>query len=147
MEITITTPALLFPAISLIMLAYTNRFLSLASVVRHLHDRYKLDNKTNPVLHGQIKDLRYRLNLVKNMQIFGVASFLLAIICMYLIFIEQFKLAEIAFAAALLLFAISLLMSLVEILKSTTSLELELSDVEGLEDPNFVEYLKKKIKG
>jgi hypothetical protein len=39
-QLSLTTPALLFSAISLLLLAYTNRFLAYASVVRNLHARY-----------------------------------------------------------------------------------------------------------
>ena len=58
MDITLTTPALLFPTVSLLMLAYTNRFLALASVIRNLHDRYKAEDDEN--LLGQIANLKYR---------------------------------------------------------------------------------------
>lgn len=75
MDITINTPALFFPAISLVMLAYTNRFLALASVVKNLHSQYNEGEKKQK-LHGQIKNLKYRLRSVKNMQIFGVWSLL-----------------------------------------------------------------------
>lgn len=147
MDITINTPALLFPAISLIMLAYTNRFMTISSVIRNLHARYtsQLD-EPKPLIHAQIKNLRYRLNLVKNMQILGVCSFLLAIICMYLIYINKMEMARITFASSMILLMASLLISLLEIIKSTNSLEIELSDMENLEDPTFVDYLKKKWK-
>ena len=144
MDITINTPALLFPAISLIMLAYTNRFLSLASLVRKLHEEYKKE-KTSPVLHGQIKNVRYRLKLIKNMQFLGVMSFVFGILSMYLIYINEMESARIAFAIAIVLFAASLILSLLEIQKSTKTLELELSDMEGLEDPTLIEYLKSKF--
>jgi len=81
MDITINTPALLFPAISLVMLAYTNRFMALSSVVRKLHDEYQLSN-ANKNLHLQIKNLKYRIKLVRRMQFFGVMSFIFAIISM-----------------------------------------------------------------
>ena len=144
MDITINTPALLFPAISLIMLAYTNRFLALASRIRNLHDKYKEDEKKH-IIHGQIKSLRYRLRLIKNMQFFGVVSFLFCIICMYLIYINAPTGAHIFFALAMVAFIISLLLSLIEIIQSNKALELELSDMEGLEDPSIVDYIKKKL--
>ena len=74
MEISFNTPALLFPAISLIMLAYTNRFLALSSRVRNLHDKYQ-NQEQKHIIHGQIKNLRYRLKLIKNMQALGVVTF------------------------------------------------------------------------
>ncbi len=145
MDININTPALLFPAVSLVMLAYTNRFLALSSVVRNLKDRYKtMDDKQN--IHGQIKNLRYRLKLIKNMQALGIVTFLLSILSMYLIYIEQMMLARWVFAAGLLMFSLSLILSLVEILKSTKALELELGDIAGLEDPSVLQYIKKKFE-
>lgn len=144
MDISINTPALLFPAISLIMLAYTNRFLSLSNRIRNLHERYNLESKTT-VIHGQLKNLRYRLNLIKNMQFLGVLSILFSIISMYLIYIEEMEPAHVTFAISMLLFTGSLILSLLEIQRSTKALELELSDIEGLEDPSLVDYLKKKF--
>ena len=145
MDITINTPALLFPAISLIMLAYTNRFLAISSVVRTLHDRY-VKNEPTPVIHAQIKNLRYRLLLIRRMQLLGVLSFLFAIVCMYLIFVNEMMYANVVFVISTLFLVTSLIFSLLEILKSTKSLELELSDIEGLSDPTLVEYIKKKFE-
>jgi len=129
MEISFNTAALLFPAISLIMLAYTNRFLALAALVRSLHAKY-LDHHKSGVLHGQIKNLRYRLKLIKNMQAMGVLSFVSCIVCMYCIYRELDYLSELTFALSLLFFTISLMISLVEIQLSNKALELELSDME-----------------
>jgi hypothetical protein len=129
-EINITTPALLFPAISLIMLAYTNRFLALAAVVRNLKDKYQ-HQEAGPTVLAQLANLRHRLKLIRQMQLLGVMSFLLAIICMYLIYIKALLFAEICFAAALLLFIISLIISLIEIFKSTKALELEMSEIDN----------------
>lgn len=145
MDITINTPALFFPAISLVMLAYTNRFLALASVVRNLHTQYNQAEKKQKI-HRQIKNLKYRLRLVKNMQAFGVLSFLSCIFSMYFIYINQMLVANIMFGLAMLVFIVSLIMSLIEIQLSTKALDLELSDMEGLEDPSVVEYLKKKFE-
>lgn len=144
MEISFNTPALLFPAISLIMLAYTNRFLALSSRVRSLHDKYQSQEQKH-IIHGQIKNLRYRLKLIKNMQALGVVTFLGCILCMYLIYVQFMLAANIIFAISLLSFSASLLLSFLEIQLSTKALELELSDMEGLEDPSVIEYFKKKF--
>ncbi|MBK9456152.1 MAG: DUF2721 domain-containing protein [Bacteroidetes bacterium] len=144
MDITINTPALLFPAISLVMLAYTNRFMALSSVVRKLHDEYQT-NKSNNNLQLQIKNLQYRIKLVRRMQFFGVTSFLLAIMCMYTIYQDNFELAHITFAASIISFSTSLIISLIEIMQSTRALELELSDMEGMEGDNLVDYIRKKF--
>ncbi len=144
MDISINTPALLFPAISLIMLAYTNRFLSLSNRVRSLHDKYEGHEKKH-IIHGQIKNLRYRLKLIKNMQALGVLTFLSSIVCMFFIYTGHMLLANLMFALSLVVFSASLALSLLEIQLSTKALELELSDIDGLEDPTVLEYLKKKF--
>ena len=131
MDININTPALLFPAISLIMLAYTNRFLALASVVRSLHDRYhNMEESKKPLIHAQIKNLRSRMRIIRNMQILGVSSFIIAIVCMYTITIERMETARFLFGTSLVLFAVSLVLSLAELFISTRSIEIELSDLE-----------------
>ena len=146
MEISINTPALLFPAISLIMLAYTNRFLALANVIRQLHDRYQnKDDKTKALLHAQIKNLRYRLRLIKNMQIMGVLAFVACILCMFFIYNQWMMWASVTFAVALILFCISLALSLFELISSTKSLEIELSDMQDL-DESIVDNLKRMIR-
>ena len=131
MDININTPALLFPAVSLIMLAYTNRFLALASVVRNLHDRYhNMDDTKKPLIHAQIKNLRIRMRIIRTMQILGVSSFIIAIVCMYAITLEKMETANFLFASSLVLFAVSLILSLWELFISTRSIEIELSDLE-----------------
>jgi len=145
MDISINTPALLFPAISLIMLAYTNRFLALSNRVRSLHDKYQ-NHEQKLIIHGQIKNMRYRLKLIKNMQALGVITFLSCILCMYLIYIEAMVMANITFAFSLITFSASLALSLLEIQLSTKALELELSDMEGLEDPSVIDYFKKRFE-
>jgi len=144
MDITINTPALLFPAISLVMLAYTNRFLALASVIRNLHDRYKMQEEKH-IIHGQIKNIRFRLKLVQYMQAFGVLTFIGSILCMYFIYINSMVLAHVVFASSLVSFVISLLLSLWEIQLSNKALGLQLGNMEGLEDPTVIQFIKKKF--
>ncbi len=135
MELSITTPALLFPAITLLMLAYTNRFLAIASLVRKLHDEYvKVEDRN--LLHKQISNLRTRISLIRNMQALGVLSFLLCIICMYLIFRGYDAASKWVFAISLLSLLTSLIFSLIEIILSTKAIDLVLSDME-LERPNL----------
>lgn len=128
-QLTLTTPALLFSAISLIMLAYTNRFLAYASVVRSLHDTYKKDK--NERLIRQIKNLRQRLYLTRAMQIFGISSLLLCVLTMFLIYIEQHVIAVWVFGVALILLIISLALLIREIQISVEALEHHLSDLEN----------------
>lgn len=136
MEITFNTPALLFPAISLLLLAYTNRYLALANLIRKLHDEYVRGEK-NRLLLSQIRILRQRINLVRYMQGLGVFSFLCCVITMYGVYREWVILNRYVFALSLLSLLASLVISLIEISKSTHALELELSDIEELEKSNF----------
>jgi hypothetical protein len=136
MEISLNTPALLFPAISLLLLAYTNRFLAIANLIRKLHDEY-MSGKKNKVVLQQIHNLRRRLNFIRYMQALGVFSFLCCVVCMFSIYKEWAKLAEYIFALSLLSLLSSLIISLFEIFLSTKALELELSDMEELEKSNF----------
>jgi len=125
---TLTTPALLFSAISLILLAFTNRFVAYTVVVRNLYKQYKESPST--VLKGQIINLRKRLYLIRTMQILGVSSLFLCVITMFLIFIGATLFAAWIFGAALLLLCASLGMSIWEIQISVKALELHLSNME-----------------
>lgn len=140
MELSINTPALLFPAISLLLLAYGNRFIALANLVRKLHDEYTTGHKSKIILR-QIKSLRKRINLIRYMQGLGVFSFLCCVACMYSIYKDLSKPAEYVFALSLLSLLTSLVISLVEIIQSTNAIELELSDIEELEKSNFFKDL------
>lgn len=128
MDIDLTTPALLFPAISLLLLAYTNRFLTLATIIRSLHQNYK--EKPNIVLLGQIENMRKRVHLIKHMQGIGVASLFLCVLCMFLLFSGQNELGKYVFGLSLIMLLISLILSLREIAISVDALELHLSDIE-----------------
>jgi hypothetical protein len=136
MEITFNTPALLFPAISLLLLAYTNRYLALANLIRKLHDEYVRGEK-NHLLLKQIKILRIRINLVRQMQFLGVFSFVCCVLTMYGIYEGWTKFVTYSFAVSLMSFLVSLILSLIEITQSTKALEWELSDMEELENTNF----------
>jgi len=136
MEITFNTPALLFPAISLLLLAYTNRYLALANLIRKLHDEY-IRGEKNRLILNQIRILRQRINLVRYMQGMGVFSFLCCVVTMYGVYQQWIVLTRYIFALSLLTLLASLVVSLLEITKSTKALELELSDIEELEKSNF----------
>jgi len=127
-ELTLTTPALLFSAISLLLLAYTNRFLAYANVVRTLHARYK--ENPDGIIVGQIQNLRKRLLLTRTMQLLGIGSLLLCVLCMLLIYLNQQLIAEIIFGVALLMLIISLAVSVREIQISVKALDLHLGDME-----------------
>ncbi len=110
------------------MLAFTNRFLALASLVRSLHALYK--EKPNEVLYGQIRNLRTRIDLIRWMQICGISSLLLCVASMSLIWLGRLRSAELAFGLGLLLMIVSLALSIWEIQISVRALNLHLSDIE-----------------
>ena len=128
MEINLTTPALLFPTVSLLMLAYTNRFLTIATIIRNLHDRYRENQSEN--LLGQITNLRYRTYLIRNMQIFGVLSLLMCVVSMFALFAGWVQAGQWSFAIALILMIVSMLISLRELTISVGALDLLLSELE-----------------
>lgn len=132
MEITLTTPALLFPTVSLLMLAYTNRFLTLATIIRSLYDRYHADRDES--LLPQIQNLRYRVYLIRNMQIAGVLSLLLCVVSMFALFAGWIDAGKWSFAIALILLIVSMLISLRELQISVGALDLLLTDLEKHEN-------------
>lgn len=127
MEITLTTPSLLFPAISLLMLAYTNRFLTLATIIRGLHDRYQTQQDENLV--RQIANLRYRVYLIRNMQIAGVLSLLFCVVSMFSLFAGWIMVGQWVFGIALLLMMVSMGISLRELQVSVGALDLLLNEM------------------
>lgn len=129
MEITLTTPAILFPAVSLLMLAYTNRFLTIASIVRTLHGRYKSEGSI--VVRRQIENLRSRLGLIRWMQSFGIMSLIACLLSVVGLFLKMRMLGEVLFGISLLLMLSSLLFCLREIHLSGRALEIELEDMES----------------
>lgn len=126
-ELTLTTPSILFSAISLIMLAYTNRFLAYAQVIRNL----KAQHQANPthVTHLELQNLRRRLYMARAMQIYGVSSLLLCVVCTLLIYVGWQQTAVVVFAVALLLLIVSLAISVRELLISVKALEYHIDSV------------------
>jgi hypothetical protein len=128
MEISLATPALLFPAISLILLAYTNRFLALSSLIRGLAAQFRANREQ--MLIGQIHNLRHRLMLIRAMQAVGVASLFVCVACMFALFFGEQVVGRALFAASLLLLMGSLALSFREIQLSTRALNIQLSTIE-----------------
>ena len=128
MNIELSTPALLFPAISLLLLAYTNRFLGLASLIRGLAARYS--EKPDRLLMGQINNLRFRLSLIRSMQAFGVASIFSCVACMFALFAGNQAVGKGLFVVSLVLLMLSLAISFREIQLSTLALNIQLSTLE-----------------
>ncbi len=121
----LTEPAILFGSISLLLLAYTNRFLALASLVRTLNK-----SQDEVGLQQQIDNLRRRISLIKNMQAYGILSFLLCTLSMFAIFLEEVTAGEILFGVSVVVLLISLTLSLWEIVISTRALNILLDGIE-----------------
>lgn len=123
----LTTPALLFPAISLLLLAYTNRFLTVATIIRQMHPGE--GKAPSQLALRQIGSLRSRVSLIRHMQSCGVVSFLLCALSMFAIFVEHQAAGKILFGLSLLALAVSLVLSLIEVLLSTNALKIVLDDM------------------
>lgn len=125
----LTTPSLLFSAISLILLAYTNRFISYASVVRTLKEKHQQTHDPKDI--AQIDNLRKRLYLTRSMQILGILSLLFCVIAMFFIYVSWQIIAAWIFGVALLLLAASLCVCIWEINISVKALEIHLQDIDS----------------
>ena len=128
MEFTLTTPSILFSAISLLLLAYTNRFLALAALVRELHAQYQ--KSPDAIICQQIHSLRKRLSIIKYTQLIGAFSFLLCTVSMFILFTNKILLSEIVFGLALGMLVVSLGLSMWEIYVSVDALNVRLKDIE-----------------
>jgi len=128
MKITLDTPALLFPAVSLLLLAYTNRFMTVATLIRSLYAQWQ-DNHDN-VLFGQITNLRRRVYLIRGMQSLGIGSLLLCVLSMFLYYLKLPGTGEAVFGISLVLLMLSLGLAIYEIQISVHALELQLEDLE-----------------
>ncbi|WP_281541875.1 DUF2721 domain-containing protein [Maribacter aestuarii] len=128
MELSLSIPALLFPAISLTMLAYNARYLTIAALIRQLHQKYQETESKSIGL--QVQQLRKRLIIIKNMQATAIFSFLLAVITMFLIYVELGFWANLIFVISLLALMVSLVLSFIEVQLSTKALSIQLRDIE-----------------
>ncbi len=128
MNITLATPALLFPAISLVMLAYTSRFHALAMLIRQLLEAHRSQPDQN--IYRQIKALRYRVRLILWMQGFGVVSFVTCVVAMLFLLANLEPIGVVLFALSLVLLMVSLIVSIVETLSSSNALDVALRDLE-----------------
>lgn len=124
----LTTPALLFPAISLLLLAYTSRFLALASLTRSLHSDWRASKERTAA--QQLESLRQRLRLIQAMQLLGVVSFGTCTLSMFLLLVEQHLIGRVVFGASLLALLASLVLSLKEVALSNKALNIQLRDME-----------------
>lgn len=131
MTLEITTPAVLFPTVSLLLLAYTNRFLALTAIVRQMDSSGEVEHE-----FYQIKNLRKRLNYIKKMQYFGVSSLLMCAISMLFLFLQMDFIGKISFGISLVSLIVSLLFSLLEIQISLEALRIHLNHNSESEEKN-----------
>ena len=131
MTLEITTPAVLFPTVSLLLLAYTNRFLALTAIVRQMDSSGEVEHE-----FYQVKNLRKRLNYIKKMQYFGVSSLLMCAISMLFLFLQMDFIGKISFGISLVSLIISLLFSLLEIQISLEALRIHLNHNSENEEKN-----------
>lgn len=129
MELTIQTPALLFPALSLLLLAYTNKFLAITNLIRKLHGDYH--KKKNDSLLYQISNLKRRINMIRWMQVLGVGSILFCVVTMFLIYNGNQVAAKILFAVSFLFMIASLIITILELFLSAGAIRVLLRDLEG----------------
>lgn len=127
MNLSLETPALLFSATSLILLAYTNRFLTIAQIIRSLKKTYDQDRNKSILL--EIKNLNLRLTLIRYMQMFGVLCLFLSVFAMLLLFLKQQEIGIYLFGLSLFCLLISLGISFWEISISVNALKLHLKDL------------------
>ena len=128
MDLNISTPGLIFPSISFLLIAYSNRFLAIATLIRDLKTKFS-ENKAE-ILLKQIKNLRYRLKLIRWMQAVAVFGMLLALLSIFSLYLELDLIGKIFFVSAVISITTSLSIALVEIMFSGRALDLELEDIQ-----------------
>ena len=147
MEISLTTPALLFPAVSLLLVAYTNKFLSLGARIRTLSAQYRQHPEhPDDIIVRQLDILKRRVLLIRNMQFFGVGSIFFCVLCMFAFFAGLLMAGKILFGICLLLMLISLGLSLVEISISFNALNMELANIKKIHSDNLGGQGKQGLK-
>ncbi|HVD99653.1 MAG TPA: DUF2721 domain-containing protein [Cytophagaceae bacterium] len=128
MELSLTTPALLFPTISLLMLAYTNRFIAIGNRIRVLHVEHK--QRPSETIVRQIKTFRRRVRLIRDLQLCGIVCLFANVFTMLLIFSKYNLVATYVFGFSLVLMMVAFAMSALEIILSTKALYIQIEDLE-----------------
>lgn len=131
-DLTLNTPALLFPTISLLLLAYTNRYIAISNRIRSLHSQYQTEKST--VIIAQISILKKRIFLIRNMQLFGIATMFIAAFSMFLIYYNLEEWVHAVFGLSLISMLVSLTLCAVEVYLSNKALLIQIKDVEHLVD-------------
>ena len=132
--LSITDPAILFPGISLLFLAYTNRYLALASIIRELNK--VIDEHYDNNREQQINNLLVRVKLIRHMQLFGILAFICCIISMSALLLGQQSLGQFSFGASMVCTLLSLCIALAEVAKSGDGLRLEIERTHNKKNSN-----------
>ena len=133
MDLSLSTPALLFPAISLLFLAYTNRFLHLAALIRKLHNDYLAGN--DPCAREQINNLHNRLSLIRWMQLWGVTALIGCTVAMVCLFFSWNAAGAVIFILSVMAMTVSLTLALREISISGGALKILLKQLGEADRP------------
>ncbi len=131
-DLTLNTPALLFPTISLLLLAYTNRYIAISNRIRALHSQYKTEQSNIIIL--QISILKKRIFLIRNMQLLGIATMFISAFSMFLIYYHLDAWVHAVFGLSLISMLLSLALCAVEVYLSNKALLIQIKDVEHLVD-------------
>ena len=126
-------PALLFPAIPLMMISFGNRYTSLATLIRKIHDKLITTKSSELVIDhyfDQIKILTRRLTLVRSVQTLSGISFLFNLLTIFTNYINIEVLALNFFGLSVLVFSIAIILFIYEIQLSTKALSKHLEDLK-----------------
>lgn len=115
MNLNINTPTLLFPAIALLMLAYTNRYHFVVTLIRELIEKCEIEGVCDLSTIQQCKFLQTRVVIIQRMQQLLVLSLLLCVLCMALVHFALKSIALVVFSFSMVSFVSSLIFSLREI--------------------------------
>lgn len=129
MDFNLQTPTLLFSAISLLMLAYTNRFVVIANLIRELYAQHT--KEPTQITFDQLSNLRKRMRIIRNMQLFGGASFFFSVLSLLLLFASLDLLAKYAFGVSIIMLLVSLILLLMELQISVHALNIQLKDFDS----------------
>ena len=143
LEIGINTPALLFSTVSLLYIGYTNRFMSIANLVRGLKDKFLETHDAD--LLKQISNLRQRIILIRNMQLLGIAALIVSVFSIVAIYLKHQNTGELLFFISLILLIFSMLAAVKEIFISVDALTIELSAIEELKEELEEKGILKRI--
>ena len=130
MNIDYTVTALMFPAIPLIMSVYSNRFHTLSSLIRKIHDEFVFEKHTPPEWKAQLMNLDSRIVVIKYSIMFAAFGFLFNMLTVFALYLESLLIARFIFGSCCLSMMISIVFFIREIQISTKALKLHLSDMD-----------------